>query len=111
MQFHLGEGLRPAVGLHAPVVADTALPVVETFVDGNYFAALVTLVSLLLNWVSDRFKRSASRHASLFYSITKVIFLGVTPVAVWIDSLATKNASVVGPDDDVGCSEGIKKKV
>ena len=40
--IHLREGLGPAVGLHAPVVADSVLPVVETFEDGIRFALVST---------------------------------------------------------------------
>ena len=35
LHLHLREGLGPAVSFHAPVVADTALPVVETFQDAT----------------------------------------------------------------------------
>ena len=49
---YLRESLRPTVGLHTPVVADTALPVVESFVDFDlHYVGIIWKVPVLESFV------------------------------------------------------------
>ena len=71
-------------------MGDTALPVVETFVNFDLHALRLKKLKGSPYWNPSWI---------LFTSHVKSSKGFNTPVAVWIYALATKNASVVRPDD------------
>ena len=62
LQFHLREGFGSAVGLHAPVMANSALPVVETFVE--FFATLESIYSTIPSWSVGKLSKHLKGHSA-----------------------------------------------